>query len=113
LEEHVLQQAEDEAVARKKAAAAQLAAEKGLGSTSPALRSVPEPKPIVAEDEVYEPPAHKDIPTQTVKVADKLHAPYESVERNSPSVNLEVSERDVKQRPEETAFIPARLPNFG
>ncbi|KAF7552594.1 hypothetical protein G7Z17_g4210 [Cylindrodendrum hubeiense] len=111
-EEHMLQQAEDEQVARKKAAAAQLAAEKGLDSTSPALRPVPEPKPIVAEDEVYEPLPSKDVPTETTEVADKPHVPHESAEPNPPSVNLGPG-GDTKQRPEETAFIPARLPNFG
>ncbi|KAH7145970.1 hypothetical protein B0J13DRAFT_554681 [Dactylonectria estremocensis] len=113
VEEHRLQQAEDEEVARKKAAAAQLAAEKGLGGTSPALRSMPEPKPVVAEDEVYEAPPRQDTPAEVVEADDKPHVLYESVEPDRPSEVLETAQGDTKRRPEETAFIPARLPHFG
>ncbi|KAH7165714.1 hypothetical protein EDB81DRAFT_262605 [Dactylonectria macrodidyma] len=113
LEEHRLQQAEDEEVARKKAAAAQLAAEKGLGGTSPALRSMPEPKPIVAEDEVYEAPPRHEAPAEAIEAGDKPQILYESVEPDRVSEVLETPRGDTKRRPEETAFIPARLPHFG
>ncbi|KAK7408590.1 hypothetical protein QQX98_009238 [Neonectria punicea] len=113
LQEQRLQQEEDEEVARKKAAAAQLAAEKGLRNTSPDLRPMPEPKPIVAEDEVYEAPPPKNAPTEIVEVAIEPYRPDEPVGTDTSPVHSQPPRGDVKRQPEDAAFIPARLPNFG
>ncbi|KPM38836.1 hypothetical protein AK830_g7742 [Neonectria ditissima] len=110
MQEQKVQQAEDEQVARKKAAASQLAAEKGLRNTSPDLRPIPEPKPIVAEDEVYEAPPPPNAPIETVEVAIEPYVP-DPKEPETPLAKSQTPRGDTK-RPEDAAFIPARLPNF-
>ncbi|KAH6893073.1 hypothetical protein B0T10DRAFT_481420 [Thelonectria olida] len=109
MEEQRLQQKEDEEVARKKAAAVQLAAEKGLGGTSPGLRST-EPKPFVAEDEVYEPEPRKTPSTDTLKPASEPRRSNSQVETDAPVTDS--GREDVKSSQEDTSFIPARLPKF-
>ncbi|KAM5344815.1 hypothetical protein ACJ41O_010677 [Fusarium nematophilum] len=107
-EEHILQQAEDEEVARKKLAAAQLAAERGLG-TSP---NTQEPKPEVAEDEVYRDVSTKDASEQPAQEfsGGLLQVPKRN-ERERPTRELQQSASGTKS-PEKATFIPARLPNF-
>lgn len=110
MEEQRLRLEEDEEVARKKAAAAQLAAEKGLGGTSPDVRPVAEPKPVVAEDEVYEPEPRKSSSTETIRPSNTQREPNEQTETDAPASD---GREDVKHSLEDATFIPARLPRFG
>ncbi|CAM1507906.1 Fc.00g047540.m01.CDS01 [Cosmosporella sp. VM-42] len=119
LEEQRLQEAEDEEVARKKEAAALLAAERGLASGSPRL-DVAEPKPVVAEDEVYQPEPPTDTTTEHDKELSIANEPESPDQPNDPIVPQITRGRDSNGYPEDTKpppetaiFIPARLPSFG
>ncbi|RSL92736.1 hypothetical protein CEP52_013640 [Fusarium oligoseptatum] len=109
-EEQMLQEEEDEEVARKKEAAAQLAAQMGLTGTSPGIQSVPEPKPEVAEDEVYEGDQGKNVSEEPMEeVSNELHVPKtRGVEDPARSPKAPAGAKP----PENPAFIPARLPHF-
>ncbi|CAG7565716.1 unnamed protein product [Fusarium equiseti] len=104
-EEHMLQKEEDEAVERKKQAAAQLAAEKGLTPRAEP-RSFIERKPQVAEDDVYEASPSKAACQHVEEVEDKLH-----VSKRGDSQRAK-SPPDDTESPEKTDFVPARLPHF-
>jgi len=104
-EEHLLQKEEDEAVERKKQAAAQLAAEKGLTRAEP--RSFIERKPQVAEDDVYEASPSKATCQHVEELEDKLH-----VSKRGDSQRAKSPQPDDKESPEKTDFVPARLPHF-
>ncbi|KAF4977684.1 hypothetical protein FZEAL_5824 [Fusarium zealandicum] len=110
-EEHMLRKAEDEELARKKQAAAQLAAEKGLAGTSPGMQSVPETKPEVAEDEVYEGLSLKNISRQSIEEdSHGLHmSKRDNGGRSARDSQLPLSGT---KSPEKTPFVPARLPSF-
>lgn len=121
MEEQMLQQAEDEEVARKKEAAAILAAERGLAGGSPQLDTMSELKPVVTEDEVYQPEPPKDI-KETPKDVKKIEDSDESDGGDDPSepmIHIPTRKPDTKpslsdmKREEMEGFIPARLPNFG
>lgn len=103
-EEHKLQEAEDEEAARKKEAAVRLAIEKGLASRTPGIEAVPEPKPVVAEDEVYE-----AEPENATNVAGK-----DAVDERDTRKVAADSQRPLKDAglPTSPDFVPARLPNF-
>lgn len=90
MEEQRLQQEEDEEVARKKEAASQLASSMGMELTTqkPEIYTIPEPKPTIAEDEVY---------------------PSDEQNEQVPMSNMD-SEATKRPGPE---FVPARLPHFG
>lgn len=107
MEEERLRREEDEELARKKEAATQLAAERGLSTEAPDLQAVPEPKPEVAEDEVYEPElaARED---QEDGTADR-----NGRQPDGPS-GQDSTRRDGGSAPlERKTFQAARLPNFG
>lgn len=113
VEEQQLGEEEDGEVARKKEAASQLAASMGIGvspnSQSQDLYTIPEPKPVIAEDEVY--PADEEagnVPLSTID-ASKTQPRDEDVAKEE-----EISgavRRDSGQH--ELDFVPARLPHFG
>lgn len=117
MEEHALQQVEDEEVARKKEAASLLAAERGLAGGSPRPEVIAELKPVVAEDEVYQPEIPQTIPTETAEAieADGADQPDQPTE---PAVAQSKHEPETKsiveqaKRIETNSFVPARLPNF-
>ncbi|PNY28710.1 Uncharacterized protein TCAP_01367 [Tolypocladium capitatum] len=94
-------------LARKKEAAAQLATERGLNTGAPELQVVPEPKPEVAEDEIYEPElmAHDD---QGDGAADTNG-------RQPDDLSGQDSTRRVGRSAPlgQKTFRAARLPNFG
>lgn len=105
MEEERLRQEEDEKVAKQKEAAKQLATARGLEAISPELPSPPEPKPDVAEDEVYEPePELAGLPAPAQKDQD----PSES---DPPWPRSDVG--DSAAPAEREGFVPARLPYFG
>ncbi|KAL4722910.1 hypothetical protein ACLX1H_010150 [Fusarium chlamydosporum] len=106
-EEHLLQKEEDEAVERKKQAAAQLAAEKGLTPRSES-KSFHDLKPQVAEDDVYEASPSKAACQHVEEVKDKLHVSKrgDSERAKSPQCPEDT------ESPEKTDFVPARLPHF-
>jgi hypothetical protein len=109
-EEQMLQEEEDEEVARKKEAAAQLAAEMGLAGTSPGIQSVPELKPEVAEDEVYEGDPGKNVSEEPMEeVSNELHVPKT---RGAEDAARSPKAPAGAKPPENPAFVPARLPHF-
>ncbi|KAL3594505.1 hypothetical protein FPOAC2_08818 [Fusarium poae] len=107
-EEHLLQKEEDEAVKRKKQAAAQLAAEKGLALRGSEPQYFPDTKPQVAEDDVYEASPSKAAYQHVEEVGNTLHVSKrgESGRAKSPEGS------DDTESPEKTDFVPARLPHF-
>ncbi|KAI5461645.1 hypothetical protein BGZ63DRAFT_356019 [Mariannaea sp. PMI_226] len=110
MEEHRLRQEEEEELARRKAAAMQLAAEKGLGDTSPALRSTLEPKPIVADDEADRPMPPGDVATEAVESGKNPMVSEDQGKENALAIGSELA--DTKHPLQEAPFVPARLPQF-
>ncbi|KAF7563148.1 hypothetical protein G7046_g969 [Stylonectria norvegica] len=115
-EEHLLKEAEEEEVARKKEAAAHLAVARGLAGNTFSLQSVPEPKPIVMEDEVYEAESPRDADKDTSRASSREIAPEAEMDNApvDPSLTVEDEPAPVEDvEPLETpAFVPARLPSF-
>ncbi|KND91812.1 hypothetical protein TOPH_03489 [Tolypocladium ophioglossoides CBS 100239] len=109
MEEERLRREEDEELARKKEAATQLAAERGLHTEAPEPQAVPELKLEVAEDEIYE--------HELVAHGDQGDAAADSIGRQAdePSGQDSTStRRDGGSAPlRQTTFQAARLPNFG
>jgi hypothetical protein len=101
-EEHLLRKEQDEDVERKKQAAAQLAAEKGLAPRSDP-KSISESKPEVAEDDVYQASPSKAAYHHVEEVDDKPATQDEAPNSSQP---------DGTKSPEKTDFVPARLPHF-
>ncbi|PNP77931.1 hypothetical protein FNYG_08657 [Fusarium nygamai] len=101
-EELMLRKEQDEDVERKKQAAAQLAAEKGLTSRSDP-KSISESKPEVAEDDVYQASPSKAAYHHVEEVEDKPATQDEPPTTSQP---------DGTKSPEKTDFVPARLPHF-
>lgn len=99
LEEERLQQEEDEKIVKQKEAARALAVRRGLESDNPKPAPGQEPKPDVAEDEVYEPNLPPQAPYQP---GPKDAYPIPPSDYRKPSSS---SDRD--------DFVPARLPFFG
>lgn len=102
LEEEQLRQREDEKIARDKEAAAQLASRKGLKTNNPDMPESSEPKPEVADDENYEPPA--PIPEMTEEEEEEVSKSKGAQPRSGTT--------DASSRGDED-FVPARLPFFG
>lgn len=119
MEEQMLQQAEDEEMARKKEAAAALAAELGLAGGSPQLDTMSELKPAVTEDEVYQPEPQKDAKTKDSKKDESSDQPDNGDEPSEGMIHTPASKAAIepslsdKKRQEMEGFVPARLPNFG
>ncbi|KAM0302153.1 hypothetical protein HYE67_004149 [Fusarium culmorum] len=107
-EEYLLRKEEDEAVERKKQAAAQLAAEKGLAVTRSEPRYFPDTKPQVTEDDVYEASPSKTVCQHVEEVGDTLHVS----KRGEPERAKSPQGPDDTEAPEKTEFVPARLPHF-
>ncbi|KAL6849151.1 hypothetical protein ACO1O0_008681 [Amphichorda felina] len=106
MEEERLRQEEDEKISKQKEAAAQLAAARGLKMASTELPSPSEPKPDVADDEIYEPeqqPAQEDQPNQPGHSESDPARPRTGT---SGSNNSTASAKNDE-------FVPARLPRFG
>ncbi|KAI1010609.1 hypothetical protein LB505_005367 [Fusarium chuoi] len=101
-EELILRKEQDEDVERKKQAAAQLAAEKGLTPRSDP-KSISELKPEVAEDDVYQASPSKAVYHHVEEVEDKPATQDEAPNSSQP---------DGTKSPEKTDFVPARLPHF-
>ena len=115
-QERALQQAEDEEVAGKKEAAALLAAERGLAGENPRPDVTAELKPVVAEDEVYQPEVPKPVHTEAVEDTN-TNEPVQKDEQSRPTISqgeddLEIKSLKHEAKPGAQGFIPARLPNF-
>ncbi|KAJ4256663.1 hypothetical protein NW762_008759 [Fusarium torreyae] len=108
-EEQMLQREQDEEVERKKQAAAQLAAEKGLTERRSGLQSVSDAKPEVAEDDVYEASPSKTAYQHIEEAEDKLPVPKQ---RQSEQRARSPQPPGGTDSPEKEDFVPARLPHF-
>ncbi|KAF4453018.1 hypothetical protein F53441_4249 [Fusarium austroafricanum] len=105
-EEHMLRKEQDEDIERRKQAAAQLAAEKGLTLRRSDLQSALESKPDVAEDDVYEASPSKAACQHVEEVEDK-----QPTKRDEPELAKSPQPNGTKS-PEKEDFVPARLPHF-
>ena len=107
MEEERLRREEDEKIAQQKEAASQLASMMGLGVSVSGPAPTSEPKPTVAEDEVYIPQALKRAGDEAPKsgLSDKDFLPEPVALETRPEPRGKVESRD--------DFVPARLPFFG
>ena len=105
MEEARLRLEEDEEIAKKKEAATQLAAQRGLGISS--LSPVQEPKLEVAEEEglMSTPPLPSANDDETVS-----HGPHQP---DGQDLQYTSTRDGDSIPPDNDAFVPARLPNFG
>ncbi len=102
MEEQRLQDQEDQEVARKKEAAAQLAAQRGLAPTNTDTYSIPEPKPVLSTNNVQTPP-----PVQQIS-----HPPRDATKAATSDEPRSAKSRQSSQTSQDE-FVPARLPHFG
>lgn len=110
-EEYLLQKAEDDDVERKKRAAAQLAAEKGL---TPKKSRFLDTKPEVADDDVYEASPSKAACQHVEEVEEVEEVDDKSLPKRGESQQRAKNPQppDGAESPEKTDFVPARLPHF-
>ena len=117
MEEESLRREEEEKIAKQKEAAAQLATARGLKAASPELPPTLEPKPDVADDEVYEPqPEPEHGPRLQPEISVPL-APAQEGQNPSqsdlPRPRSESVGNGTSAPAESDEFVPARLPRFG
>ncbi|KAI9149517.1 hypothetical protein HJFPF1_11570 [Paramyrothecium foliicola] len=103
MEEDRLRLEEDDEIARKKQAAAQLAVQRGLGVSGPSATLEPPPEPAYSEPG---PPAAQLPVTQ----GDLEH---DGGRNNDDETQPGATPNDDAEPPDSSAFIPARLPYFG
>jgi hypothetical protein len=110
-EEYLLQKAEDDDVERKKRAATQLAAEKGL---TPKKSRFLDTKPEVADDDVYEASPSKSAYQHVEEVEEVEEVDDKSLpKRGEPQQRAKSPQPPGgTESPEKTDFVPARLPHF-
>lgn len=103
LEEERLQEEEDQAVARKKEAAAQLAAQLGLSPSETETYSIPEPRPLLSTSD--HPQLRQLPPMQQMSEQRQETQPQSEHSRSKKSRQ--------NSRAGQDDFVPARLPHFG
>jgi hypothetical protein len=103
LEEERLEREEDEELAKKKEAAAQLALERGLQTGA-------EPKPPDMADDEYQPEEPHEIHLEDDNESDEEGAPHDS---GISGRDLKTHAKDEVSPATQSGFIPARLPHFG
>ncbi|KAH8664266.1 hypothetical protein BX600DRAFT_464121 [Xylariales sp. PMI_506] len=109
-EEEQVQRDEDEAISRKREAAAQLALERGLHRQNLEIDSVPEVKAEMVQVSLEDRPA----PEQAEILRTSADAAAEPGPNESPTGQRETSATGVPESDGPgSAFVPARLPYFG